>query len=410
MSWLPAALIALLAAVAWDWGGYDPWAVLGLELGAAFLIVALAWRNWSATPEKREALGRRFEAWRRLPFWVRHPELASVVRLMSRRQLSEKKLEWGCGDPPPGLSGNGFGRARSGEGRILPRARREAERASRASSAFDVLGRALPRAAQPARSFRSLTRCRASPDGNGEPFGRESHGGALEPRSVRITPRPLALARRPRPLLRVASRRAHPRRIPPTGPGTPPSGRGFRFLRNRSVSERTAERFRTRERVNPGLRHLRKSEPLCRLPIDASVLESRLFRVAPRAGGKDLARAPLERRRSCGNRRARRRRHRSRSSPLALPIRDRVVSRGSVRVRCAHSRRRGRRALRGGGPCGLSPRSLSSSRPSLSGSGSSLSSAVSPASPTSGPGKPRESRYGATALPRFATSGSPARA
>ncbi len=83
MSWLPAALVLILAAVAWDWGGYDPWAILGLELGSAILLLALVWRHGLKSSEKPEAIESRFEAWRRLPFWVRHPELARAVRVLT---------------------------------------------------------------------------------------------------------------------------------------------------------------------------------------------------------------------------------------------------------------------------------------------------------------------------------------
>jgi O-antigen ligase len=83
MSWLPVALVTLLAAVAWDWGGYDPWAVLGLELGTAALILLLAWRGAAGQAEDAELTERRYEAWKRLPFWVRHPELAAVVRALT---------------------------------------------------------------------------------------------------------------------------------------------------------------------------------------------------------------------------------------------------------------------------------------------------------------------------------------
>jgi O-antigen ligase len=82
MTWLPTALVLMLAAVAWDWGGYDPWAVLGLELGSAILIVLLVWRG-PERPETPEAIESRFQAWRRLPFWVRHPELARAVRVLT---------------------------------------------------------------------------------------------------------------------------------------------------------------------------------------------------------------------------------------------------------------------------------------------------------------------------------------
>ena len=81
MTRLSIALVMLLAAVAWSWGGYDPWALLLLELGSAFLVLGIVWRDAWEPLEKTEAIRSRFEAWRRLPFWVRHSELAGIVRL-----------------------------------------------------------------------------------------------------------------------------------------------------------------------------------------------------------------------------------------------------------------------------------------------------------------------------------------
>lgn len=91
MTRFPVALVLLLAAVAWDWGGYDPWALLALELGSALLVLALVSRDWWEPSEQTEAIRSRFEAWRRLPFWVRHPELASVVGLFTLGVFPRRK-------------------------------------------------------------------------------------------------------------------------------------------------------------------------------------------------------------------------------------------------------------------------------------------------------------------------------
>jgi O-antigen ligase len=80
---LPFALLLLLAAVAWNWGGYDPWAVLLLELGSAVLVLGIVSRDAREPREKTDATRSRFEAWRRLPFWVRHPELAGIARFLT---------------------------------------------------------------------------------------------------------------------------------------------------------------------------------------------------------------------------------------------------------------------------------------------------------------------------------------
>jgi O-antigen ligase len=96
MRFLPAALVALLAVVGWNWGGYDPWALLALELGAAILVLGVLLHDTWESREKTEAIRSRFEAWRRLPFWVRHAELAAVVRLFTLggfRRTSNPEVE-----------------------------------------------------------------------------------------------------------------------------------------------------------------------------------------------------------------------------------------------------------------------------------------------------------------------------
>jgi O-antigen ligase len=74
------ALVLLVAGVAWRWGGYDPWAVLMLELGAAGLWVAgaAAWLLREETDSENRLA--RLRAFRKLSFWVRHPELAGAIR------------------------------------------------------------------------------------------------------------------------------------------------------------------------------------------------------------------------------------------------------------------------------------------------------------------------------------------
>ncbi|HEY7698399.1 MAG TPA: O-antigen ligase family protein [Vicinamibacteria bacterium] len=91
MTRFAGAVVLLLAVVAWGWGGYDPWAILTLEIGSVLLLLALI----AFDPEERkrdpEATRSRFDAWRRLPFWLRHPELASVVRLLTLGGFPRRK-------------------------------------------------------------------------------------------------------------------------------------------------------------------------------------------------------------------------------------------------------------------------------------------------------------------------------
>jgi hypothetical protein len=88
---LPVALVLLIGVVAWDWGGYDPWALLILELGSALLVLALVSRDAWEPPEETEVIRSRFDAWRRLPFWVRHMELASVVGVFTLGVFPRRK-------------------------------------------------------------------------------------------------------------------------------------------------------------------------------------------------------------------------------------------------------------------------------------------------------------------------------
>ena len=91
MTRFAGALVLLVAVVAWGWGGYDPWAILALELGSVLLLLALLALDPDGRKEDRETTRSRFDAWRRLPFWVRHPDLASVVRLLTLGSLPRRK-------------------------------------------------------------------------------------------------------------------------------------------------------------------------------------------------------------------------------------------------------------------------------------------------------------------------------
>lgn len=107
MSGLSYVLVLLLATVAWNWGGYDPWAVLFLELGSALLLLGVVlWDAWMA-PGRSDGVRSRFEAWKRLPFWTRHPELASLLRLSTLGALPRRKSGPEVEIVIPGAGGRG---------------------------------------------------------------------------------------------------------------------------------------------------------------------------------------------------------------------------------------------------------------------------------------------------------------
>jgi O-antigen ligase len=101
------ALVLLLAGVAWRWGGYDPWAVLALELGAAGIwlsgAVAWLWRD-ERDPGLRLA---RHRAYSRLSFWVRHPELAGLLRIVTLGLFSARRRSADIEIVLPGAPGEG---------------------------------------------------------------------------------------------------------------------------------------------------------------------------------------------------------------------------------------------------------------------------------------------------------------
>ena len=87
---LALALVLLLAGVSVRFGGYDPWAGLALEWGSSVLVLVVVVRSlWAGgeAPEKRRASHR---AWRRLSFWVRHPDLAGLSRILTLRRFPSR--------------------------------------------------------------------------------------------------------------------------------------------------------------------------------------------------------------------------------------------------------------------------------------------------------------------------------
>ncbi len=84
LRYLPYAVVSLLGVISLGWGGHSPWSILLLELGAAGLLLWVLLEVLCCTG--REARTRNLErrrTWRKLPFRVRHPSLASFMRLLS---------------------------------------------------------------------------------------------------------------------------------------------------------------------------------------------------------------------------------------------------------------------------------------------------------------------------------------
>jgi O-antigen ligase len=102
MRQLPFALALLVGAVAWNWGGYDPWALLTLELGASLLVVAIVARDSRAPAGDLRA---RREAWKRLPFWTRHPNLSAAARLVTLGRWPRRRASPGVEIILPGAAG-----------------------------------------------------------------------------------------------------------------------------------------------------------------------------------------------------------------------------------------------------------------------------------------------------------------
>ena len=81
MAWV---IVLLVVVVALGRGGYDPWAMLVLELGAAGIVLWLMVEVlWGTRSEERALYLEQKRAWKRLPFFARHPDLASVFRLLT---------------------------------------------------------------------------------------------------------------------------------------------------------------------------------------------------------------------------------------------------------------------------------------------------------------------------------------
>jgi O-antigen ligase len=75
-------LVVLIAVVAFGRGGYEPWATLVLELGAAAFFSWFLIDLWRDDPEeRRHAL--QYDAWKRLPWTRRHPTLGALLRFLT---------------------------------------------------------------------------------------------------------------------------------------------------------------------------------------------------------------------------------------------------------------------------------------------------------------------------------------
>jgi O-antigen ligase len=100
------ALVLLVAAVAWGRGGYDARATLVLELGAAgVLLGVVAARLWIREPGG-EQLVRNRRAWKGLSFWMRHPDLAAVVGVVTLGRLPKGRSRTDVEILLPGAAGD----------------------------------------------------------------------------------------------------------------------------------------------------------------------------------------------------------------------------------------------------------------------------------------------------------------
>ncbi len=88
---MPVAVVLLIVVVALARGGYSPWGMLALELGAVGLLLwAVVEVLWDTRPEEREIYLEQQKAWKQLPFRARHPWAGSLVRLLSLGRLSNQ--------------------------------------------------------------------------------------------------------------------------------------------------------------------------------------------------------------------------------------------------------------------------------------------------------------------------------
>jgi O-antigen ligase len=80
---LALALVLLLAGVTLRFGGYDPWAGLALEWGSSALVVFTVFRSVREEGENSERRRTSNRAWQRLSFWVRHPDVGGITRILT---------------------------------------------------------------------------------------------------------------------------------------------------------------------------------------------------------------------------------------------------------------------------------------------------------------------------------------
>ena len=102
---MPIFIALLVLAAALGRGGYDPWAVLALEIGAGFVFLWAVFEIVRGTdPAKRAAHRDKRRAWKQLPFFQRHTALASWVRHLSLGRFPKKYRRPDVEILPPGAS------------------------------------------------------------------------------------------------------------------------------------------------------------------------------------------------------------------------------------------------------------------------------------------------------------------
>lgn len=111
---MPIAVALLIVVVALARGGYWPWGMLVLELGAVGLLLwAVAEVLWGTRPEERAVYLEQQRVWKLLPFRARMVRFLGLGRLSNRGSADVEIL-------PPGLSSEGL-RLKPADGHVLLR-------------------------------------------------------------------------------------------------------------------------------------------------------------------------------------------------------------------------------------------------------------------------------------------------
>ena len=84
-------LILILAVVVIGTGGYEPWAALALELGAAGCAIAIVFVSGFLGNDRKKLLEQHL-AWKELPWTFRHPFWSRLTRTGRRARRSDVEI------------------------------------------------------------------------------------------------------------------------------------------------------------------------------------------------------------------------------------------------------------------------------------------------------------------------------